>query len=51
MVSRAALIRAANLDDLEPRIERVGPFSWDATKMDVWLSADGKSITAVTIKK
>ena len=47
MVSRIALIRAANLDGLEPRIERWGFWTWDSTKIDVWVNADGMSATTM----
>ena len=45
MISRAALIRAANLDNLEPRMMRAGIWSWDDNKYDVWVSANGRSVT------
>lgn len=47
MVSHLALIRAANLDHLLPRVERWGCWTWDANKVDVWISADGRSVTVV----
>lgn len=47
MVSHLALIRAANLDHMLPRVERCGCWTWDTNKMDVWTSADGRTATVV----
>lgn len=47
-ISHAAMIRAANLDELEPKPVRqeLGGWSWDASKLDlVTVSPDGQSAT------
>jgi hypothetical protein len=43
VISYAAMIRAANLDNLEPRMVTVGRFTWDKNKCDCWVAADGLS--------
>lgn len=36
MLSYAAMIRMANLDNMEPRIVKEYGVTWDSNKLDVW---------------
>ena len=41
------MIRMANLDNYEPRIQKHGCWSWDSNTVEVWHNDDEKKITVM----